>query len=316
MAAANGYRDYFKILGLERNATEADIKKAFRTLARKYHPDVNPGNDKAESRFKEISEAYEVLSDSEKRQKYEQYGQYWNHLGGMGSRSSAGSGFDVNIGNYGDFDDFINDLLGRFAGSRGGQNYSGGLENFTDVSQSAQTLDAEIKITISFSEAFHGSERTLAVNSERVKVKIPRGIRSGSRLRVKGKGNIQTGTGRRGDLYLNVEVQSHLIWRLEGDQLRGELPVTFDEIALGARIKVITPDGDAFVNVPAGTLPGQNLRLKGKGWPLKKGRGDLIFNLKIHLPSQWSTEEIDLIEKLRTFRNVDPRKDWITSAQL
>tara|TARA_Y100001968_G_scaffold205801_1_gene189007 strand:+ start:13882 stop:14832 length:951 start_codon:yes stop_codon:yes gene_type:complete len=316
MASANGYRDYFKILGIDRNATEEEVKKAFRKLARKYHPDVNPGDDKAESRFKEISEAYEVLSDSDKRQKYEQFGQYWNQVGGTGSRNPSGAGFDVNFGNYGDFDDFINDLLGRFVGSRSGANFSGGSRDFRNGSKSAPTLDAEIKITISFSEAFKGTERTLAVNSERVKVKIPRGIKSGTKLRVRGKGNIQPGTGRRGDLFLNVEVESHYVWYLEGDQLRGELPVTFDEIALGASIKVITPDGDAVLNVPKGSRPGQNLRLKGKGWPLKNGRGDLIFTIKIHLPVEWTTDEINILEKLRSFRNVDPREDWITSAQL
>ena len=316
MVSDNGYRDYYKILGLERNSSREEIKRAFRKLAREYHPDVNPGDEKAEARFKEISEAYEILSDSENRKKYDQYGQYWNNAGGTGASTSYGQGFDVDLGNYGDFDDFINNLLGRFGGSRSGASFSGGSRNFRNISQPTANLDAEIKIQITFSEAFHGTSRTLAVNTERVTVTIPPGINPGTRLRVRGKGNIQPGTGSRGDLYLIIDFEPHLVWRLEGEKLIGELPVAFEEIVLGAKINVITPDGDALLNVPAGSLPGQNLRLKGKGWPLRNGRGDLIFTLKMFLPSQWTSEEIDLIEKLRSFRNVDPRKDWITSAQL
>lgn len=312
--ASGGFRDYFHVLGLERNANETDIKKAFRQLARKYHPDVNPGDKDAEAKFKEVSEAYEVLSDPDKRRRYEQFGQYWNQ-GGMGSGASK---FDIDFGNYGNFDDFINDLLGRFGGVSGTttSGFSGGSGFSKNVSRQSINLDAEIKLKISFLEAFRGTERTLAVNNERVQVKIPEGIKSGSRLRVKGKGNIQPGKGRRGDLYLIIEIAENLIWRLEGEQLRADLPVTFDEIALGAKIKITIPDGEAEVNIPPGTIPGQNLRLKGKGWPSKMGRGDLILTIKMQLPSQWSSDELEIIEQLRRFRSFDPRKDWIQSAKL
>ena len=308
--ASGSFRDYFNILGVDRNANETQIKQAFRKLARKYHPDVNPGNQEAEAKFKEVSEAYEVLSDSDKRQKYEQFGQYWNQAGGM---RSSGPPFDADFGNYGNFDDFINDLLGRFGGGRGGTGFPGGQ---TNVSKSSINLDAEINLSISFLEAFRGTERILSVNNERVQVKIPPGIKSGSKLRVKGKGNIQPGKGRRGDLYLKIDSKPHLIWQLDGDNLRADLPVTFDEISLGSTIKIVIPDGDAQVNIPPGTTPGQNLRLKGKGWPLKGGRGDLILTVRMHLPSQWSREELDLIKELRRFRLFDPRKEWIRSAEL
>ena len=169
---------------------------------------------------------------------------------------------------------------------------------------------------VSFTEAFRGAERTLSVNDERVQVRIPAGVRTGSRLRLKGKGNLQPGTGRRGDLYLNLEVLNHPVWRLEGDQLRGELPVSIDELALGGTVKVMTPDGEAEVLIPAGTAPGRSLRLKGKGWPLKSGRGDLLLNLSVQWPSNWSDEQRKLLEQLRNSRTEDPRQDWFQSARL
>jgi curved DNA-binding protein len=177
-------------------------------------------------------------------------------------------------------------------------------------------LDAEASVKVSFAEAFRGAERTLSVNDERVQVKIPAGVRSGSRLRLKGKGNLQPGTGRRGDLYLNLDVQTHPVWSLDGDQLRADLPVSIDELVLGGTVKVMTPDGEADVSIPAGTAPGRSLRLKGKGWPLKAGRGDLLLNLSLQWPTQWSEEQRHLLEQLRQARTEDPRHDWLQSARL
>ncbi len=320
--ASSGYRDYFKILGVERNATVGEIKRAFRRLARKYHPDLNPGNLEAETKFKEISEAYEVLSDQEKRQKYERFGQYWNRGNGIGATGPNGSGFDVDFGNYGNFDDFINDLLGRFGGVKGSSGFATGFPGTTgsgfprSAARPTINLDAEVKIKISFSEAFHGTERLLSVNDERVQVKIPKGIRDGSRLRLKGKGNLQPGTGRRGDLYLNLHVETHSIWRLEGDQLKADLPVALDEIVLGGKVIVLTPDGDAELVIPSGTASGSHLRLKGKGWPLGNTRGDLIFTLIMQLPNEWSFEELDLFQKMQQLRKKDIRKSWLKSARL
>ncbi len=319
--AGSGYKDYFKVLGVDRGADADTIKRAFRKLARKYHPDVNPGNQSAEAKFKEVSEAYEVLSDSEKRRKYEQFGQYWNQAGGMGA-GVPGPGMDVDFGRYGNFDEFINDLLGRFGGPGGASGFQsggfpgGGFPRGASSARAPINLDAEASVSVSFTDAFRGTERTLSVNDERVQVRIPAGVRNGSRLRLKDKGNLQPGTGRRGDLYLNLSVQNHPIWRLEGDQLKADLPVSVDELALGSVVNVMTPDGEARVTIPEGTTPGRSLRLKGKGWPGRSGRGDLLLTLKLALPKTWSAEERQLLEQLRQRRSEDPRRSWLRSAVL
>ena len=195
--AGSGYRDYFKVLGVERSADADTVKRAFRKLARQYHPDVNPDDQNAEARFKEVSEAYEVLSDPEKRRRYEQFGQYWNQAG-MPGGGSGPAGVDVDFGRYGNFDDFINDLLGRFGGGAGSgpAGYGGGFPGGgfpgggfpRGGSRAPLNLDAEAAVKVTFSEAFRGGERTLSVNDERVQVRIPPGVKSGSKLRLKGKG--------------------------------------------------------------------------------------------------------------------------------
>ncbi len=309
--ASQGYRDYFKILGLDRNASADDVKRAFRKLARQYHPDVNPGDNAAESKFKEISEAYEVLSDPQKRSKYEQFGKYWDKVDPSGVNTS---GFDVDFGRYSNFDEFITDLLGNFGTSRTASPFSSGFPKSS--SRPNLNLDAEINLKISFSEAFHGSERTLSVNKERVQVRIPPGVKAGSRLRLKDKGNFQPGTGKRGDLYLNLDIQTHSIWHLNGNDLCADLPVCCDELLLGATVSLPTPDGFAKVNIPKGTLPGCNLRLKGKGWPSQNGRGDLILKLSIDLSADLSSEELKLIEEFQRIRSYNPRESWIKEATL
>jgi curved DNA-binding protein len=334
--AGTGYRDYFKVLGVDRGADADTVKRAFRKLARQYHPDVNPGNAAAEAKFKEVSEAYEVLSDPDKRRRYEQFGQYWNQAGGAG----PAAGVDVDFGRYGNFDDFINDLLGRFGGPGGGSagfggGFPGGFAGASGFpgggfpgggvgaggrgaasSRQPANLDAEATVKVSFEEAFRGGERTLSVNDERVHVRIPAGVKTGSRLRLKGKGNLQPGTGRRGDLYLNLQVQGHAVWRLEGDQMRADLPVSLDELALGGTVTVMTPDGEADVTIPAGTSPGRSLRLKGKGWPGRSGRGDLLLTLSLQWPERWSDQEQELLRQLQQARSVDPRRSWLQSARL
>ena len=322
--AGSGYKDYFQVLGVDRSADADAIKRAFRKLARQYHPDVNPGDASAEARFKEISEAYEVLSDPDKRRRYEQFGQYWNQAGAPGG---AGPGMDVDFGRYGNFDDFIGDLLGRFGGPAGGGGFQssgvpgggfsgGGFPRGNAAARTPVNLDAEASVSITFAEAFRGTERTLSVNNERVQVRIPSGVKNGSRLRLKDKGNLQPGTGRRGDLFLNLNVKDHPVWRLEDDQLKADLPVSLDELALGATVTVMTPDGEAQVAIPAGTAPGRSLRLKSKGWPAKGGRGDLLLTLALVMPTSWSPEEQQLLEQLRRQRSESPRHGWLRSAAL
>ena len=318
--SGSGYKDYFQVLGVDRRADADSVKRAFRKLARQYHPDVNPGDASAEARFKEISEAYEVLSDPDKRRRYEQFGQYWNQAGP--SAGSTGAGMDVDFGRYGNFDDFIGDLLGRFGGPSVGGGFQssgfpgGGFPGSNAAARAPVNLDAEASLNITFAEAFRGSERTLSVNNERVLVRIPSGVKNGSRLRLKEKGNLQPGTGRRGDLFLNLSVKDHPVWRLDNDQLRADLPVSLDELALGATVTVMTPDGEAQVTIPAGTAPGRSLRLKSKGWPAKGGRGDLLLTLALVMPASWSDEERKLLEQLRRQRSESPRHGWLRSAAL
>ncbi|MFO0038998.1 MAG: DnaJ C-terminal domain-containing protein [Synechococcaceae cyanobacterium] len=324
--SVKGFRDYFEVLGVQRGADADAIKKAFRKLARQYHPDVNPGDAGAEAKFKEISEAYEVLSDPEKRRRYEQFGQYWSQMGGPGGGGAGAAGFDVDFGRYGNFDDFINDLLGRFGGPAGGAGFGGFGSGFpggfgggfagAGARGAPVDLDAEATIALSFSDAFRGCERTLMVNDERVQVRIPAGVKGGSRLRLKGKGNLQPGTGRRGDLFLNLQLQPHPVWRLDGDQLRAELPLSLDELALGGDVVVATPDGEATVQVPPGMTLGRTLRLKGKGWPLRSGRGDLLLTPSLRLPASLSDQERQLLQQLRQARSADPREGWLASARL
>ncbi len=313
----SGYKDYFNLLGVQRDATSDDIKDAFRRLARKYHPDLNSGDANAEEKFKEVNEAYEVLSDPDKRRKYEQFGQYWNSAGGM---PGGGHGFDVDFGRYGNFDDFINELLGRFGRAQGPSAFNDEFHGSSSFHRAKQrtpaNLDAEVVVKITFGEAFRGTERTLAVNEERVHVLIPKGVKTGSRLRLKGKGNFQPGVGRRGDLYLKLNVETHPIWNINGEQLCAELPVSIEELVLGAIVKVITPDGDAELTIPAGTSVGKSFRLREKGWPFPNGRGDLIFTLSLELPSSWTEKQLELLKQIKSIRKEDPRESWLRRARL
>ncbi|MCX7597131.1 MAG: DnaJ domain-containing protein, partial [Fischerella sp.] len=286
MPAATDFKDYYQILGVSKNATPEEIKRAYRKLARKYHPDVNPGDKQAEERFKEINEAHEVLSDPEKRQKYDAFGQYWQQAttagapppGGRGTRVDV-SGFD--FGQYGNFEDFINDLLGRFRGAArtgrtytyrtyagGDRAYSDFFENFTTE---APAPDTEAAITLTFSEAFHGTQKRLQLDGETVTVRIPPGAKPGSRVRIKGKGRPSPFSQQRGDLYLTIELLPHPFFQFAGDNITCEIPIRPDEAVLGTQVKVPTPDGNVTVTIPAGVRSGQSLRLRGKGWTLPQG---------------------------------------------
>ncbi|WP_088239921.1 DnaJ C-terminal domain-containing protein [Calothrix rhizosoleniae] len=320
--AATDFKDYYSILGVSKTASPDDIKKAFRKLARQYHPDVNPGNKQAEARFKEVSEAYEVLSDVDKRKKYDQFGQYWKQAG-EGFPGGAGvdmGGFDFS--QYGSFDDFINELLGRFGGpspgAGGRRSYSsyrtttgapGGFSDFGfQDAGTPRTQDSEAVISLNFAEAFRGVQKSLRLGQEVIDVRIPPGAKTGSKLRVRGKGPFNPLTKQRGDLYLKVELQPHSFFQFEGDNLVCEVPITPDEAALGASIDVPTPDGSVNVKLPAGVRSGQSLRLRGKGWPQPKdGRGDQFVKVAIVPPKNLSSQEREYYEKIRAMRTYDPR---------
>lgn len=322
--AATDFKDYYAILGVSKTASQEEIKQAFRKLARKYHPDVNPGNKQAEARFKEINEAYEVVSDPDKRKKYDQFGQYWKQAGQGFPSGGAGvdmGGFDFS--QYGNFDEFINELLGRFGGGtpRGGrQTYSyrtstgapsgfGGFGDYGFQDAGAGTSqDSEAAITLTFGEAFHGVQKRFSLGNETIDVRIPAGAKTGTRLRVRGKGQINPMTQQRGDLYLKVELQPHSFFQMEGDNLVCEVAITPDEATLGASIDVPTPDGMVNVKLPAGVRSGQSLRLRGKGWPLAKGgRGDQLVKVAIAPPKDLSQQEREYYEKIRAIRTYNPR---------
>ena len=325
--AATDFKDYYAILGVSKSASADEIKRAYRKLARKYHPDVNPGNNQAEARFKEVGEAYEILSDTEKRRKYDQFGQYWRQASQSGYQGSADGGFD--FGAYGSFEDFINELLGRFGntapggGSQtytyrtspgGSSGFSGGFpgfDNFSTTTSGASrsgSLDQEANISLSLSEAFQGAQKRLRIGTELVDVRIPAGARPGSKVRLRGKGQFNSYTQQRGDVYLLVNILPHSFFQFEGDNLICEVPITPDEAVLGGKIDVPTPDGMVKVNVPAGIRSGQSLRLRSKGWPKSKGgRGDQLVKMVIAPPKELTAQERDLYEKIRNQRSYDPR---------
>ncbi|MEL6496734.1 MAG: DnaJ C-terminal domain-containing protein [Cyanobacteria bacterium J06623_7] len=308
--AANDFKDYYQVLGISKNASADEIKRAYRKLARKYHPDLNPGDKKAETRFKEVNEAQEVLSDPDKRRKYDQYGQYWSQVGQGGGAPRPGSpgvnvdfsGFD--FGQYGNFEEFINEMLGRGVG-RSTRSYSKGSSGFGDMPVS----DSEGSIKLTLAEAFNGTQKQFLVGSETVKVRIPAGAKSGSRLRIRGKGQASPYSRQRGDLYLNIELQPHPLFTFQGDNLMAEIPITPEEAVLGAEITVPTPDGRVEMKVPGGVDSGQSLRLKGKGWwKSKQQRGDLMVKLKIVTPKDLTSIEREYYQKLAAANSYNPRQ--------
>ncbi len=336
--AATNFRDYYALLGVNKNASADDIKKAYRRLARKYHPDLNPGDKTAEAKFKEITEANEVLSDVEKRNQYDRFGQYWKQSEQPRSTprstpnpapSQNASDFKngVDFGQYNNFDDFVNELLGRFNNSStpnpaqaktstARSTASASSDSFNtnaSASSSASNLggDREASISLSLTEAFKGVQKSFNLGTEIVKVRIPGGAKAGSRIRVRGKGNVNTYNKQRGDLYLTVELQPHPFFTLDGEQLTCEVPITPDEAVLGAQIEIPTPDGMVTVNVPAGVRSGQSLRLRGKGWANPRGeRGDQLAKIVIATPKNITPAERELYEKIRTTRTSNPRSHF------
>lgn len=324
MPTATDFKDYYAILGVSKTATAEEIKRAYRKLARKYHPDVNPGNAEAEEQFKTLNEANEVVSNPETRQKYDQFGQSWKQSAAGGApaqeRETQAEGFDNgqsagqsgDFDQYSNFDDFINDLMGGLGGrARTGRTYhhtSAQPDDFADFRSQAPAPDTEAAIALSFSEAFHGVQKQLQLDGETMKVRIPAGAKRGSRIRIKGKGRPSPFSQQRGDLYLTIELFPHPFFRFSGNNLTCEIPIRPDEAVLGAQIRVPTPDGSVTMTVSKGTRSGRSLRLRGKGWILPKGgRTDLIVKLQIVSPKELSEIEQDCYEKIQTNSSFNPR---------
>ena len=302
------YKDYYKILGVERSADEKDIKRAYRKLALQYHPDKNPGNNEAEEHFKEINEAYEVLGDSTKRQKYDQLGssyKAWERTGGAPGgfdwsqwTGGAPGGVHVEMGDLGDlfgsgFSDFFNSIFGGSPaqGTRGfGQRRIRGR-------------DIEQPVSISLTEAFLGTARILEHNGSRLEVTIPKGAQTGTKVRIAGKG--QQGPAGPGDLYLKIRVESDPRFVRDGDNLKTEVEVDLYTAVLGGEGLVSTPKGPVILTIPAGSQPSQIFRLKHRGMPKMRNPqsfGDLYATLKVSLPEHLSSEELDLFEQLARLR--------------
>jgi len=300
-------RDYYQILGVSRNATEKEIRQAYRKLARKYHPDVNPGNKEAEQKFKEIQQAYEVLGDKEKRAKYDRYGEGWEFA------AQQGQGFDPRAGEqgfggfhfeYGGADSAdLSDIFERFFGGIGGSRRS------SQARRPRKGQDLEHSVEVTLEEAFHGSQRVLQMQTaegrtKRIEVKIPPGVKDGSRIRVAGEGAPGFGGGSAGDLYLIVSVRPHPNFERKGDDLHTEVPVPLLTAVLGGEVQVSTLKGRVALRIPPETQNGQTFRLNGQGMPRLggAGSGDLFARVKVVLPTQLSPREKELFEELGRLR--------------
>jgi curved DNA-binding protein len=296
------FKDYYKILGVERKASADEIKKAYRKLAVKYHPDKNSNNKQAEEKFKEMNEAYEVLGNTEKRKKYDELGENWNqhrqHGGGEGNFDwskwqNAGGGRrrtsnEDMFGGEGDFSDFFSNIFGGNGGS-------------TRSRQPRKGNDYEAALNLTLEEAYTGTTRQLETDGEKLQVKIKPGVKEGQILRMKGKGGAGMNNGPRGDVLMTVHVESHNYFERKNDDLYCEMPVDLYTAILGGKTLIKTLKGDIRMDIAKETESGKTLRLKGMGMP-KFGKenefGDLYAKVKILIPKNISSEEIELFEKL------------------
>jgi DnaJ-class molecular chaperone len=304
------HKDYYSILGVRRNASGKEIKQAYRRLARRYHPDVNPGDAKAEQQFKEISEAYAVLGNPEQRQKYDRFGPQ-AFTGGFGSTFGGGAGFSgFHPGNLKDF----------FAGKGNfSEGFSTIFEDFFGRGQQrpptqGRGQDIEHQVDITFEEAIHGTTTEVRLprqngGTEWLRVKIPPGVDTNSKVRLAGKGNAGPLGGPAGDLYIVTRVQPHAYFVRQGDDILCEVPVTLAEAMLGARIDIPTIDGKTTMTLPAGTQNGRKFRLRGKGVPhlQGEGRGDQYVTVKVVLPEVLDAYSRQLIEEFDKRHPLQPR---------
>ena len=318
-------KDYYELLGVRKNATEEEIKKAFRKLAMKHHPDRNPGNKQAEERFKEINEAYAVLSDKEKRAKYDQFGP--SGFSQRYSQEDIFRGFDINdllrdLGfsfgragggsrrgrtQYGGFEDLFGSGRGQPGGSQTGDFRDifsgGGYQNQGPIGQKGQDVHSDLNL--SFEEAARGTEKKLRFSNgnrvEEVTVKVPAGIESGKKLRLSGKGSGGIGGSQAGDLYLKVNVAEHPIFKREGGDIVVDKEVKISDAILGTSIEVPTLEGNKQIKVPPGTQSNSRIRLKGFGLPRLQegGKGDEFIRIILKYPKNLTERQKKLIEELK-----------------
>jgi curved DNA-binding protein len=316
------FQDYYEILGVGRDASEGEIKKAYRKLARTYHPDVNKDRE-AEEKFKQINEAHEVLKDPEKRKLYDQLGPDWQ----SGQEFKPPPGwedvhFDFQTGPGAEAFDFGGGFSDFFETLFGGRIGGGGAARARQASWVMRGQDQEAQIEVSLEDAYHGATRTITLQGheidpqgqirptvQNIQVKIPPGVTDGTRIRLSGKGGEGMGGGTPGDLYLRVNIEPHARFRVEGHDLVVDVPLAPWEAALGSTVEVPVMDGTVNLRIPAGSQSGQKLRLRGKGLP-KKGsqKGDLFVRLKIAVPKDLSKREEELFSEMAKVSTFDPRQ--------
>lgn len=297
------YKDYYKILGVSRDASLDDIKKAYRRLARKYHPDVSKEAG-AEDKFKEANEAHEVLSDAEKRAAYDQLGAYQP---GQDFRPPPGWGERFGGGEFSgaDFSDLFSQMFGGHAHARSGRS----------AHRAARGRDSEATLTLTLEEAFQGVEKSLQLAGAdgapaTVRVRVPAGALPGKRLRLPGKGAASPFGGNPGDLYLNIQIAPHARYRLENADILLDTPLTPSEAALGASLVIPTLSGAVRMKIPAGARSGQKLRIAGRGMPGQPRAGDFYVVLQVVAPPSLSEAERALYEQLAAISAFDPRPDF------
>lgn len=292
------YKDYYKILGVSKGASQDEIKKAYRKLAVKYHPDKNEGDAKAEAKFKELTEAYEVIGNPENRKQYDEMGANWKQYQNMGGaqggfRQYQGSGGAQGFGGGG-FSDFFKTFFGA------------GFDEFTSGKSIYKGKDLEASLPLSWEEAYHGCEKILQAKDERIKIKIKPGSHNMQKIRVKGKGGHAAHGGTRGDLYITLKVPENGKYERKGNDLYAKQKVDLYTAVLGGKVTVETPSKSISVSIPAGTASGKKLRLKGLGAPFQSMPsrvGDFYVEIEVEIPTQLSEEQRSLFEQIRTLEN-------------
>lgn len=301
-------KDYYKILGVDKSATADQLKKAYRKLAVKYHPDKNQGNKAAEEKFKELNEAYEVLSDPEKRRKYDQFGENWQRYEQRGGKAEdfdwsqwrpSGSGRAQSYGNMEDmfggeehFSDFFEQMFGQSFGRR--------------QQQPGRGKDMQAVMEVSLEDAYNGGTRQVEVNGERLNIKLKPGLYQGQVIRLKGKGSPGRKGGTHGDLLISIQLTPHPHYELKGNDIHSKVPVDLYTAVLGGKITVPTPGTPVNMTLPAGTDSGKVFRLKGKGMPVYNDsakQGDLYLEVIVHIPTGLNEEEKELFRRLAEIRH-------------
>lgn len=313
------FRNYYTILGVSRDATVEEIKQAYRRMARKYHPDLNPGDRDAEEKFKELGEANEMLSDPDKRAQYDQYSSFWKRSGfqnvadkvrGWGGRNDSRD--NIEYGQYPEFNSFVDQLLNRRTSTSPSSSSStverdpyrpGTTKKSYTVSRPSRR-NAEAELTVPLERAYTGGRERIRLEDGRsLEVQMPAGMITGQKIRLKGQGI------NGGDLYLTITVSPHAFFRLDGTDIHCQIPITPTEAVLGGAIEVPTLDGLVKMIIPPGVRSGQRLRLGNKGYPVDGERGDQIVEVQIVAPRDLSAQERELYEKLRQLESFNPREN-------